>query len=215
MLIYLFVDGWDVWQEIVCESGIIEILTELLLQTKNLRIRTLCGAVIETIQQRETEINEVVDWQTLLSPLISLLFNRDELVSESGKQSLIMSIEMRPESFIGLINLSIFDKASEVLDTYTQSQSSQSSQVIPEIPITILIKVLEVIEKGVHLIFDYGKKTYNFKIVSQKVMYTISEERIKDLLSSILFILQEQEEADEFEGTLKEKGQRIEIQQIR
>ncbi|KAA6363476.1 MAG: hypothetical protein EZS28_040997 [Streblomastix strix] len=126
--------GENDWHGIITTSGVIESVSELMLETTNPKIRTLCGAVIELVQQRSCESNESTDWRTLLSPLISLLFNSDEKISEIGKQSLLKAVDKNAEILHGLLQLGIIDEASEQLDLAfpppppSSSQNASSSQ---------------------------------------------------------------------------------------
>ncbi|KAA6382307.1 MAG: hypothetical protein EZS28_022167 [Streblomastix strix] len=60
--------------EIVTQSIAIETVYKLMLDTENPKIRSLCGAVLHVVQQRGTETEQIADWRTLLSPIVSFLF---------------------------------------------------------------------------------------------------------------------------------------------
>ncbi|KAA6388947.1 MAG: hypothetical protein EZS28_015525 [Streblomastix strix] len=116
--------------EIVTQSIAIETVYKLMLDTENPKIRTLCGAVLQVVQQRGTENDQITDWRTLLSPIVSFLFSSDQLISELGKQALIEAIEKKPESLQGLIELDVIEHATEELNHFytSQSSSNQSEQ---------------------------------------------------------------------------------------
>ncbi|KAA6370776.1 MAG: hypothetical protein EZS28_033697, partial [Streblomastix strix] len=62
------------WRGIILESGIIEIASQLLGENENPRIRTLCGTILMIMEQRGSEVGQLNDYRSLLSPLVSLLF---------------------------------------------------------------------------------------------------------------------------------------------
>ncbi|KAA6368806.1 MAG: hypothetical protein EZS28_035666, partial [Streblomastix strix] len=135
--------------------------------TQSIAIETsLCGAVLHVVQQRGTETEQIADWRTLLSPIVSFLFSTDELISELGKQALIDSIDKKPESLQGLYELDLIEHATEELNHFYNSQSSsqQSDQSVlsesvltsssqpfsilhpnKELPVGIIANILQVV----------------------------------------------------------------------
>ncbi|KAA6330888.1 MAG: hypothetical protein EZS28_053446, partial [Streblomastix strix] len=154
------------WHGIMAESGVIEALSNLMNETNN----TLCGAVAYIIQQRGCEVGESTDWRTLFSPLISLLFNKDEGISKTGKQSLIDAIGVNPEISKALVELGLFDKSSEMLNlTFPASSSSmQTSDGTPSQ--MIILNILEVVDKVLKSDEESGKKAKQFKSCSERII---------------------------------------------
>ncbi|KAA6360657.1 MAG: hypothetical protein EZS28_043816 [Streblomastix strix] len=62
------------FHKIMTKSIAIETVYKLMFDTENPKIRTLCGAVLQVVQQRGTENEQIADWRTLLSPIVSFLF---------------------------------------------------------------------------------------------------------------------------------------------
>ncbi|KAA6363358.1 MAG: hypothetical protein EZS28_041115, partial [Streblomastix strix] len=186
---------------IVATSGIVESVSGQMLETTNPKIRTLCGALIEVIQQRGCESGEQTDWRTLLSPIVSLLFNSDEKISEIGKQSLLKAIVQKAEILHGLLQLGIFDEASDLLDlTFpsqqtAQQQSQQQQQSI--LPQQILLNILEVVEKIIRQSEESIKKTDKLKKSAERIKQLKPPRQIKSILNSILSILEDEQEQDE------------------
>ncbi|KAA6375296.1 MAG: hypothetical protein EZS28_029179 [Streblomastix strix] len=177
---------------IVATSGVVETVSGLML--------TLCGAVIEVIQQRGCETGEQTDWRTLLSPIVSLLFNSDEKISEIGKQSLLKAIVQNAEILHGLLQLGIFDEASDLLNlTFpsqqtAQQQSSQQQSILPQ---QVLLNILEVVEKIIRQSEESIKKTDKLKKSAERIKQLKPPRQIKSILNSILSILEDEQEQDE------------------
>ncbi|KAA6391174.1 MAG: hypothetical protein EZS28_013300 [Streblomastix strix] len=205
-----FVEGE--WNDIITTSGVIEALSTLILETSNPKIRTLCGAVIEVIQQRGCENGESSDWRTLLSPIVSLLFNSDEKISEIGKQSLLKSIDKNSETIYGLIQLNLFEEASELLEiafqTSSQTSSSSSNYQYQILPQKILLNILEVVECVIQSNAEFSKKTKKLKKAVEKIILLNPPQPIQDLISSIFSILDEKEQEDEQKEEEENENQR-------
>ncbi|KAA6388130.1 MAG: hypothetical protein EZS28_016343 [Streblomastix strix] len=147
----LFGFNLSLFHEIVTQSIAIEEVYKLMLRTKNPNIRTLCGALLQVVQQRGTETEKKADWRTLLSPIVSFLFNTDELISELGKQALIDALEKQPESLQALIELDLIEHATEELNLLTDSILNSASQQFSifdpnkDLPIGILANIMKVV----------------------------------------------------------------------
>ncbi|KAA6381354.1 MAG: hypothetical protein EZS28_023121, partial [Streblomastix strix] len=222
LLILIIASEQGEWREIVGESGIIESLSGLMLETANPRIRTLSGSVIQLVQQIGTESTEQTDWRTLLSPLISLLFNPDQQISNSGKQSLLQTIGVKQEALLALVDIGLIEQGAETLDlTLTSQQSSSSSQSssYPDLPHGVIMNILEVIDKILKSDIQIGDKAKKLRIVAQRVVQTQPPKYIKLAFQQMLLILdQDQEENDikslqtaltETQNRLREADERI------
>ncbi|KAA6373170.1 MAG: hypothetical protein EZS28_031304 [Streblomastix strix] len=190
------------WNGIVTTSGIVENVSQLMIETTNPKIRTLCGAAIEVIQQRGCEAGEPTDWRSLLSPIVSLLFNSDEKISEIGKQSILKSVVQNVEIINGLLQLGIFDETSELLDlTFPTQQTAQQSQqqILPQ---QVLLNILEVVEKIIRLNEDSAKKTNKLKKSASRIKQLNPSRQVRGLIGSILSILDDDEQEDFKEGEI-------------
>ncbi|KAA6381723.1 MAG: hypothetical protein EZS28_022751 [Streblomastix strix] len=176
------------WHGIVSESGVIEVLSALMIETTNPKIRTLCSAIIHIIEQRGTEVGESADWKSILSPLISLLQNKDEQISKTGKSSLIDAIGSNPEISQALIKLGLFDISSEVLELAFPSFSSSSSDTI--LPQMVILNILEVVDKILKRNEESIKEAKQFKSCSERIIKMKLPRPIKLAIQSILIAIE-------------------------
>ncbi|KAA6379090.1 MAG: hypothetical protein EZS28_025382 [Streblomastix strix] len=183
------------WHGIVCESGVIETLSAVMNETSNAKIRTLCSAVIHIIDQRGCEVGQSTDWQTILSPLISLLFNNDEKISDVSKQSLLRSIGANSEVSQALIELGLFDKCSETLEqafpsSPSSSSSSSYSQTSDIVPQMIILNIVEVVDKVLKSNEESIKKTKQLKNCCSRIIKMKLPRPIKLAIGQILFTME-------------------------
>ncbi|KAA6381639.1 MAG: hypothetical protein EZS28_022834 [Streblomastix strix] len=201
------------WHEIATTCGIVESVSELMFLTEVPRIRTLCGVVIQLIQQRGIESEENIDWKFLLQHLIQILFNQDVQISETGKQSLLRGIGVKSEIIKSLIELDIFDKTAEQLEiTFSIqnfSQSSVDSQTTYILPQACLLNILEVVERIICTSSELGKKVTRLKICAERISRSKPPRWIKGVISSIISMLE-----DEQENEIDQLDQQTSIQQI-
>ncbi|KAA6392770.1 MAG: hypothetical protein EZS28_011703 [Streblomastix strix] len=182
------------WRDIVATSGIIEAASSLMLETSNPKMRTLCGSIIEILQQRGTEVGEANDWRTLLSPLVSLLFNKDDGISETGKQSLLKAADKNTQALHGLVELGLFDDAASAFDLafpVIQLEPSQQSTVLPQ---RVLMNILEVVEKVIRVNAESGRKTKKLKRTAQRIKQMNPPRQIKSVISSIITNLEDEDD---------------------
>ncbi|KAA6381636.1 MAG: hypothetical protein EZS28_022837 [Streblomastix strix] len=204
------------WHGIVCESGVIETLSAVMNETSNAKIRTLCSTVIHIIEQRGSENGQSTDWETILSPLISLLFNKDEKISEISKQSLLRSIGANSEISQALIELGLFDKCSETLEltfpssssssqtSYSSSSSSSSSQTSDIVPQMIILNIVEVVDKVLKSNEESIKKTKQLKNCCSRIIKMKLPRPIKLAIQQIQIVMEgESTENDEESNQIK------------
>ncbi|KAA6402792.1 MAG: hypothetical protein EZS28_001682 [Streblomastix strix] len=173
---------------IIVESGLLLVLSELMSGTVNPQIRSLCGSLILVVQQLGAKSGEAVDWRTLLSPLFSLLFNIDENISQSGKQSLLKAIDHNPDAIKGLVELNIYDRSSQMMDfAYPQSSTSQSPYLE-----SVLVNVLEVVAFALREGSEIGKKTAMLLATLMRIKQLQPSKQIKSVIGSILSILEDE-----------------------
>ncbi|KAA6402232.1 MAG: hypothetical protein EZS28_002247 [Streblomastix strix] len=183
------------WNGIITTSGVVETVSGLMLETTNPKIRTLCGAVIEVIQQRGCESGESTDWGLLLSPIVSLLFNPDEKISEIGKQSLMKVADRNPEALCGLIEIGLFDKTSELLNlTFPSSQSSQLSEKLSQ---KVILNILQVVESIIRENAQAEMKAKQLMKTAERIKQLNPPRQIKSVISSIISILDDEQEQNE------------------
>ncbi|KAA6398154.1 MAG: hypothetical protein EZS28_006319 [Streblomastix strix] len=181
------------WHGIVSESGVIEALSALMNETKNAKIRAFCSTIIHIIEQRGCEVGQSTDWQTILSPLIQLLFNKDEQISKTGKSSLIDAIRTNPEISKALIELGLFDKCSETLDltfpssSSSSSSSSQTSDIVPQI---IILNIVEVVDKVLKNNEESIKKSKQLKNCCSRIMKMKLPRPIKLAIQQIQIVME-------------------------
>ncbi|KAA6370774.1 MAG: hypothetical protein EZS28_033700 [Streblomastix strix] len=175
-----------------------------MLETTNPRIRTLCGALVELVQQIGTESKQKVEWQILLSPLIQLLFNQDDGISEIGKQSLLKTVGKNPEALFGLVEIGLFDRSAEVLEitfpqqqTASQSSSSSLQNAQYQFSQTVVLNILEVIEKVIRSGSINEQKTAKFVSNLSRIKQLKLPKQIKSAIGAILFILQDDDDEEE------------------
>ncbi|KAA6391655.1 MAG: hypothetical protein EZS28_012817, partial [Streblomastix strix] len=128
------------WYGIVTQSFVIGAVSSLMFKTENPQIRNICGAVLQVLQLRGTEMGEIIDWKILIQPLVSLLFNPDKLISELGKQTILEGINKKPEILQQLVDIGFPERnlLSEAKDIISQ-----------EVLINILEVVLVFIQNGI------------------------------------------------------------------
>ncbi|KAA6361011.1 MAG: hypothetical protein EZS28_043462, partial [Streblomastix strix] len=181
------------WQGVI-KTGIIDCTSSLMLETTNPRIRTLCGGAILILQQIGTEPNGPVDWKTLFAPLLQLLFSADETISKIGKQTLLDIIEKNPDSISALVALDLFDSAANALDAsfpdYSSHSQSSSSQI--KVSQSILINILEFVEKVLRSDADIQGKTLRLLETSERIKQLLLPKQIKLAVQSILLVLQQE-----------------------
>ncbi|KAA6399484.1 MAG: hypothetical protein EZS28_004989 [Streblomastix strix] len=177
------------WRRIVATSGVVETTSNVMLETNNQRIRTLCGAVSYLFQQRGTEVSKQPDWRSLLSPMVSLLFNRDEGISETGKQSLLKAFDRNPDALSGLIELGIYDKAADNLDIAFPSRASNAAPV--DVSQGVLLNVLEIVERAIRSGAELGRKASKLKKTVERIVSVNLPRQLKTLVNNILSILDE------------------------
>ncbi|KAA6381025.1 MAG: hypothetical protein EZS28_023448 [Streblomastix strix] len=198
-------------KEILKVTGIIESVSSLLFGTQNPRIRTLCGAVIQLLLTIAQESKVNVDWQSFVAPLISLLFNEDEQISELGKQTILDSIKKQPLSITSLLDLNIFDKSAQFLES---TFSSSPSKQISETQLNIVHNLLEVIQKLIQASPDATLKTKQLKASLNKVKQSNPSRQIKNEIGAILFIIGQEEEDYEAESKITQKELQQSQQQV-
>ncbi|KAA6391962.1 MAG: hypothetical protein EZS28_012510 [Streblomastix strix] len=186
-------------QNILKTSGIIETVQNLILETSIPRIRSLSITLIQLLQQIGVESVEIADWRTLLSPLMSLLFNEDEQISHIGCQSILNVIKVKPDSIQGLLQLNIFDIAAmELNNTFpsdsTQTSSSSSSQQHSQLPVNVVLSILEVIEKLIRASSEAVQYTNKLKFALNRVKQMNPSRQLKSAIGAILFILDDEDE---------------------
>ncbi|KAA6367280.1 MAG: hypothetical protein EZS28_037193, partial [Streblomastix strix] len=182
------------WHDVVGQSGIIQSLSILIVQTANPKIRMLCGTVMHIIQQRGSEIDQPVDWQTILKPLITLLFCSDEQISETGKQSLLKILSMNPVITNDIVQLGLLDQTSELLDQAFPSTSGTSSQ--QQLPILlsqiVLLNILEVIGQVIKTDDEFGLNAFLLRNCLSRIMRLNLPTSIILAIGSIPLVLEDE-----------------------
>ncbi|KAA6401623.1 MAG: hypothetical protein EZS28_002847 [Streblomastix strix] len=202
-------DGAE-WRGIMTTSGVIEVVSGLMLETTNPKIRSLCGTVIELLQQRGSEAGERIDWRTLLSPLISLLFSQDERISDTGKLALLKAVEKNPKSVEGLIQLGLLDEASDSLDikfpssspTASPSLSSSSQQTV--ISQKLILNILQVVECVIKANTEKSIKTKRLQKTAERVKLLDPPRLIRGAIVSILSLFNGEQVKEEEEAKTKQ-----------
>ncbi|KAA6388075.1 MAG: hypothetical protein EZS28_016397 [Streblomastix strix] len=200
------------WQGVIKTSGIIENSTSLMVQTTNPRIRTLCGVLIQLLQQIGTEQADA-DWKTLLLPLLSLLFNPDEGISEIGKQSLLKVIGTKPEVHSSLLELRLLDKSAELLDNAYPSDTSTEQSSSSQISQRILVNILEIIDKILKSDIEIGNQISKLMFTLQRLAKIELPRPIKRAIGAIQYFLEQDQqetlENNEIQAKLKEAQQKV------
>ncbi|KAA6401590.1 MAG: hypothetical protein EZS28_002884 [Streblomastix strix] len=181
------------WNEIMQICGIIEAVSQLLLDTLNPRIRSLCGTVMLQIQQIGTESCDDIDWPSLYNPLVTLLFNQDQKISEQSKQSLQKAIDKKSVTIPSLIELNIYDRAARAIDqAFPNNAQQQSSNSQPAFSLDVLSNVLEIVQKMLSSDQNSLFKTKKLKTSSMRVWQLNPPRQIRGVIGSILLILNDE-----------------------
>ncbi|KAA6402297.1 MAG: hypothetical protein EZS28_002171 [Streblomastix strix] len=181
------------WKGIVTDSGVIESLSGLMFKTSNPKIRTMCGTLLELVEQRGSESGEIVDWRSLISPLMTLLFNKDEKISETGKQSLIKAYGVKQEVLKGLVELGIIEKTAELLERMIPSQFYQqtlSSQAV-------LLNVLEIVDKLLKSDVRIEKGIKQLRKVVERLVHQKLPKSINLFIQQIQLIIKQEDPNDD------------------
>ncbi|KAA6392410.1 MAG: hypothetical protein EZS28_012063 [Streblomastix strix] len=221
------------WNGVATTYQIVNDISEMMINTSNQNISILCSTILEIIQQHGTEAEEKIDSKIILSPLISLLFNKDDNLSEIGKRSLLKAIDKNAEIIHELVEFNLFDQASEQLNiSFPPSEQAESqyhctSSSNGSVEQKVLLNILEVVDKVIHANIYTIQNTKRIKnsierIAQQNLPIQIST-IIKYILSSLddqnqdqdNEILDERTKICELEKKVQQSEERVQIAQLK
>ncbi|KAA6379436.1 MAG: hypothetical protein EZS28_025036 [Streblomastix strix] len=193
------------------DSGVIEAASTLLGQTQSTRVKQLCGAVISVIGQLGVENSGEMDWTIICAPLIAMLLQTDDIISNVGKNSLTVLLDQSENAVNGILQMSFIDRATEVLSGLcSNSQSSSSIQVINPI---VTMNILLIIDSLLTVANERIPRTPKLIEVLQKIQKEGKTNSIKQKAKMLLLVLQsESQSSKEGPGGIERSD---EIQQLK
>ncbi|KAA6400640.1 MAG: hypothetical protein EZS28_003831 [Streblomastix strix] len=187
------------------ESGAIEASSLLLSQSQNPRIKQLCAVLIGIIGQLEVSSIGELDWTSVCSSLVALLLSSDEGITQTGKVALICLIERSENAVNGLMQINFADNAAQTLLRSLNAQSSSSSSSstsLVQISSSIVMSILEVIDKLMTVASEKIQKSSKIQDALQQLKKQGSQKAIKQKARMLLSVF----ESEEDEQDKKQEG---------
>ncbi|KAA6379737.1 MAG: hypothetical protein EZS28_024736 [Streblomastix strix] len=127
------------------ECGAVEQASELIVQTQNAQVKLLCWVVISIIGQLGTVISGELDWTCVCAPLVAMLFQADDAISNIGKKALTTLLEQYEFTAKVLLQVSFIDRAIEALHKSLPNEQQSSSIQLSQIVVMNILTILELI----------------------------------------------------------------------
>ncbi|KAA6368877.1 MAG: hypothetical protein EZS28_035596, partial [Streblomastix strix] len=194
------------------DSGVIEAASTLLGQSQSTRVKQLCGAVISVVGQLGVENSGEMDWTIACAPLIAMLLQTDDIISNVGKNSITILLDQNQNIVVGILQVSFIDRATEVLsDSCSNIQSSSSIQVVSPI---VTMNILLVLDQLLTIANERIPRTPKLIEVLQKMQKEGKTNAIKQKAKMLLFVLQsESQSQNEGSGGIERKNEMKELEQ--
>ncbi|KAA6381624.1 MAG: hypothetical protein EZS28_022849 [Streblomastix strix] len=153
----------------------------------------LCGAVISVVGQLGVENSGEMDWTIACAPLIAMLLQTDDIISNVGKNSITILLDQNENVAVGILQVRFIDHATEVLSvSYSNSQSSSSIQHISP---TVTMNILLVIDSLLTIANEKIPRTPKLIEVLQKMQKEGKTNSIKQKAKMLLSVLQSESQS--------------------
>ncbi|KAA6393975.1 MAG: hypothetical protein EZS28_010502 [Streblomastix strix] len=178
-------------------------------------MKQLCKIVISVIIQFEEVVSGDFDWTSICSPLVTMLFSTDEVISCYGKITLLSLLEKNRNITSVLMQLGFIDRTITSLSRSLQTSSSSSSGSNVERPSSVFtLNILTILESI--LTNSTEKISISTKIneILEKIKQELKIDEIKQksqfILSKIVSIQKEDKKIERNENELiKQLEQRL------